>query len=392
MLSIADIVNAVTFPFSVWRTLSGVQVEMRDGEPAYVAGNAAVSFRVRYRGERKMLKCYIRTNENLKTIYGEAFLPRELCVVDIVGRHRWVDCLLMDYVEGRTLDEAICEAESEQEFSKLASGFDAMACELLAQERAHGDLKPENIIVREDGVMVAIDWDNAYVPSLKGSRSPEIGTAAYQHPARRATMFDKHVDDYSIAFISTLLHILEVDSSAAEHYRQHHEPMHLPREFVNEQGWRATPSLEHILGVFARKGMAREYRVAQMLSSSTPYLMNLERVMSLSFMPAHNTESELSLEYDSHGWWGCKSGDEWIIPPLYSGGFEPSEGMILLELDGYRHFVALDDGRVVASFDKGTNVGPLRGGVVRIRTSDGSERIITRDELINCPKKSIFVK
>ena len=99
MLSIADIVNAVAFPFSVWRTLHGILPEMCDGRPAYVAGNAAVSFRVQYRGERKMLKCYIRTNENLRAIYGEAFRPQELCVVDIVGRHRWVDCLLMDYVE-----------------------------------------------------------------------------------------------------------------------------------------------------------------------------------------------------------------------------------------------------------------------------------------------------
>ncbi|MBO5276038.1 MAG: protein kinase, partial [Alistipes sp.] len=147
MLSIADIVNAVAFPFSVWRTLHGILPEMCDGRPAYVAGNAAVSFRVQYRGERKMLKCYIRTNENLRAIYGEAFRPQELCVVDIVGRHRWVDCLLMDYVEGRTLDEAICLASTEKERLALADSFDRMACELLAQERAHGDLKPENIIV-----------------------------------------------------------------------------------------------------------------------------------------------------------------------------------------------------------------------------------------------------
>ena len=66
--------------------------------------------------------------------------------------------------------------------------------------------------------------------------------------------------------------------------------------------------------------------------------------------------------------------------------------MILLELDGYRHFVSLVDGAVVASFDKDSNVAPLRDGVTRMRMADGSERVITREELINSVKKSIFVR
>lgn len=392
MLSIADIVDAVAFPFSVWRTLGGLTAEMHDGRPVYVAGNAAVSFRVCYRGERKMLKCYTRTNENLKTIYGAAYRAKELCVIDMVGRHHWVDCLLMDYVEGRTLDDAICTATTEEEFVALAAGFDRMACELLASERAHGDLKPENIIVGDDGAMVAIDWDNAFVPSFAGRRSPEIGTAAYQHPARTAEMFDKHVDDYSIAFISTLLHLMAVDESAAEHYRQLHEPKFMPSEFINPNGWQATSKLADVLDTFARRGMAWEYRVAQMLSSVTPYISDLKRVMDFSQLPFKSDAEGVSLEYGPHGWWGCKSGDEWIIPPLYSGGFEPTEGMALLELGAYRHFISLESGRVVASFDRATNVGPLRNGLTKIRKANGEELVITREELINSPKKSIFVR
>ena len=392
MLSIADIVDAVAFPFSVWRTLGGLAPDMRDGRPVYVAGNAAVSFRVTYRGERKMLKCYTRTNENLKAIYGAAYRANELCVIDMVGRHHWVDCLLMDYVEGRTLDEAICAATTEEELLALAAGFDKMACELLASERAHGDLKPENIIVRDDGEMVAIDWDNAFVPSFAGRRSPEIGTAAYQHPARTADMFDKHVDDYSIAFISTLLHLMAVEESAAEHYRQLHEPKFMPSELINPNGWQPTSALAEVLETFARRGMAWEYRVAQMLSSATPYLSDLKRVMDFSQLLFDGNAEDVSLEYGPHGWWGCKSCERWVIAPLYSGGFEPSEGLVLLELDGYRHFISLESGRVVASFDRGANVGPLRDGVTRMRMADGSERVITREGLINSPKKSIFVR
>ena len=76
-----------------------------------------------------------------------------------------------------------------------------------------------------------------------------------------------------------------------------------------------------------------------MLSSATPYLLDLKRVMDFSqqrFIPPHNA----SIEVGVHGWWGCKDGEEWIIPPLYGGGFEPSEGLMLLELGGYRHFIS----------------------------------------------------
>ena len=144
--------------------------------------------------------------------------------------------------------------------------------------------------------------------------------------------------------------------------------------------------------MFAHRGMAWEYRVAQMLSSATPYLSDLKRVMDFSQLLFDGNAEDVSLEYGPHGWWGCKSCERWVIAPLYSGGFEPSEGLVLLELDGYRHFISLESGDVVATFDRGANVGPLRDGVTRMRMADGQERVITREELINSPKKSIFVR
>ena len=47
-----------------------------------------------------------------------------------------------------------------------------------------------------------------------------------------------------------------------------------------------------------------------------------------------------------------------------------------MELGAYRHFVRLSDGRVLRSFDKAENVGPLRGGCTRVRMSSGEEQII----------------
>lgn len=230
MHTIADIVDAVASPYAEWRTLRDVKPEMRDGRPVYVTGNAAVSFRVWHEGRLKMLKCYTRPNERLGAIYGEQFHPRELTVRNIVGRAAIIDCLLTDYIEGRTLDEALAAAQTAEECQLLAQGFDRLAAEILSSGRAHGDLKPENIIEGEDGRQHAIDWDAAFVERFAGEKALEIGTAAYQHPERGVEMYDGHIDDYSIAMISTLLHLAAVDPAVVEHYRKYHEPPFLPRD------------------------------------------------------------------------------------------------------------------------------------------------------------------
>ena len=374
MLTIANIVDAVAFPFTVWRTLQGIEPEMQDGRPRYVTGNAAVSLPVRYQGRRYMLKCYTRPSDRLPAIYGEAFRPKELCVVDFAGRYHWVDCLLAEYVEGRSLDEVLCEATTEEEFSSLAREFDRMAGEILRSERAHGDLKPENIIVREDGSMVAIDWDAAFVPMFKGMRAVEIGTAAYQHPRRDTAFYDKHLDDYSVAFISTLLHFAALRPDVMEHYRQHREPPFTPVSLIS--GGRAlTAALHSIVEEFARRGMAREYQVAMMLGSQYVRLYDMAEVFSCKAMTMTDLEGA-ELEMNDKGRWGVLLGNEWILPPLYTSGIGLSEGVALMELGAYRHFVRLQDGVVLRSFSREENVGPLRDGCTRVRTADGEERII----------------
>lgn len=374
MLTIASIVDAVASPFAVWRTLRGIEPEMCDGRPRYVVGNAAVSFPVRWGGGRYMLKCYTRPSDRLAAIYGEAFHARELCVIDFAGTYHWVDCLLAEYVEGCTLDEALCKASTVEEYAALARSFDCLATEILLLERAHGDLKPENIIVCEDGVMQAIDWDAAYVPMLKGQRSVEIGTAAYQHPLRDMSFYDKHLDDYSIAFISTFLHLAELRPDVMEYYRQHREPPFMPKDLVGRSRV-LTPTLELLVEEFARRGMAREYQVSMLLRSPYVRLFDLEHIFSVKVSHG-NDLSQATLEFDELGRWGVQCAGEWILPPFYTSAIGISEGVALMELGSYRHFVRLSDGVVLRSFDAQSNVGPLREGCTTERMADGGERII----------------
>lgn len=385
MASISDIVDAVAGGASSWRTLREVEPHMCGGRPRYVTGNAAVTFFVRHDGCEKVLKCYTRTNPHLQAIYGKRFLPRELHVFDMTGRQENIDCLLTQRIEGTTLDRAICTTPAHG-LRALADAFDAMAVDLLRQERAHGDLKPENIMVTPDGGMQAIDWDSAFLPQLAGNPAPETGTAAYQHPGRTRELFDKHIDDYSIAMLSVLLHASAADPVTVEHYRTYREFALQPRDIARGE----RRELDRLTELFASRGMALQYRLARMLASPVPQLAGLGALMAFTRRedstagngPAapHDVAADPTAD-EKNGLWGCRAGAKWIIPPLYDRAFDPSDGVMLAGLGDYNHYLSLD-GRTLKSFGRGDRVKPFRNGRACVRWADGTETTIEAADLI----------
>ena len=376
-MTILDIVNAVKAPYTVWRTLHGVEPLCRNGRPIFISGNASVLFKVWHEGRLKMLKCYTRQHPYLKEIYGSDFLPREVYVTSLLGS-QWVDCLLYDYIEGKTLDERLCEASQAGDYAPLAAGFDRMANRLLAVERKHGDLNCENIIVDSDNQFHPIDFDAAFVPSLAGRPSVEVGTTAYQHPARNEKLFDQHIDDYSIAFLSTLLNAAVFDPSLFENFSSTHTPAILPHEIVTGHCDR----LDTIIDQFARRGDAVHYRIARMLTSQWPRLFNLKSTIAYSDSESLADSSEDdSLEQES-GLWGCRNSLGWVVAPLYDDGFDPTEGYMVVSLGGYTHLISMESRRVVHSFEKGTTAKPVKDGQLSIRLQDGSRQSISLDALL----------
>lgn len=383
-MPIVDIVDAISNSSTVWRTLHGIEPLCHDGRAVYVTGNAAVVFTVKHEGRTKMLKCYTRPNPYLKEIYGEAFHPREFCIIAITGHSIWIDCLLYERIEGCTLDNMICRVESPSEAKSLAEAFDKMAYRLLTTNRTHGDLKPENIIVTPYGEMVPIDFDSAFVPSLAGRPSVEIGTAAYQHPKRDFQFFDNHLDDYSIAVISTALHSSAIDFSIIEHYRKEYEFPLKPCDILSGK----CEQLERYIEEFARCGDALHYRMARMLYSPWPRLFNLKPTLSLSYAENLCSDtSNASLEQEN-GLWGCRNHAGWIIPPLYDSGFEPSEGFMVATLGGYTHLLSIDEHRVVYSFAKGVTAKPVENGQVVICHSAKERQSIPLITLLPAKKPS----
>ena len=61
-------------------------------------------------------------------------------------------------------------------WAMLCYRFCKMATWLRSQPFAHGDIKPDNIMVRPDGNLTLVDYDGMFVPAMKGQKSPTIGT------------------------------------------------------------------------------------------------------------------------------------------------------------------------------------------------------------------------
>ena len=200
------------------------------GDPVMSSGNFAVVFKMREESDGKLyaVKCFIKDQEGrdesyrkiadeLEVISSSYILPlryleNELFVDSAQCDREEFPVVVMEWVEGETLDAYLNRNLNDKyELEMLSYRFNRMAAWLLAQPFAHGDLKPDNILVRKDGSLVLVDYDGMFVPSMKGEKAREIGSPDYRHPSRTVAYFDEHIDDFSIAVIALSLKAIELN-------------------------------------------------------------------------------------------------------------------------------------------------------------------------------------
>ena len=100
----------------------------------------------------------------------------------------------------------------------LCYRFCKMAAWLRSQSFAHGDIKPDNIMVRPDGTLTLVDYDGMFVPAMKGQKSPTIGTKDFSHPLRTIDDFDETIDDFALASIALSLKTISINPSLLQTY------------------------------------------------------------------------------------------------------------------------------------------------------------------------------
>ena len=213
-----------------------VPVLDKHGEPYRSSGAFAVVFKMKdeQTGKYYALKCFTEEQEGRAEAYRQ--IAEELEFVDspyitsvkYLEKELFVDSnceddefpvLLMDWIEGETMETYIAENYTDSyEMSMLCYRFCKMAAWLRSQSFAHGDIKPDNIIVRPDGTLTLVDYDGMFVPAMKGQKSPTIGTKDFSHPLRTIDDFDETIDDFSLASIALSLKAISLDSSLLQNY------------------------------------------------------------------------------------------------------------------------------------------------------------------------------
>lgn len=118
----------------------------------------------------------------------------------------------MDWVEGKTLDKYLREnLGNNSALNMLVYHFRQLSQWLITQPFAHGDLKPDNILVREDGSLVLVDYDGMYVPAMSGEMARELGSTDFRNPHREVDEFDENIDLFSLISIFISLSVIAYD-------------------------------------------------------------------------------------------------------------------------------------------------------------------------------------
>ena len=206
------------------------------GEPYRSSGAFAVVFKMKdeQTGKYYALKCFTEEQEGRAEAYRQ--IAEELEFVDspyitsvkYLEKELFVDSncedeefpvLLMDWIEGETMETYVAANYTDTHaMSMLCYRFCKMAAWLRSQSFAHGDIKPDNIMVRPDGTLTLVDYDGMFVPAMKGQKSPTVGTKDFSHPLRTINDFDETIDDFALASIAISLKAISLNPSLLQTY------------------------------------------------------------------------------------------------------------------------------------------------------------------------------
>lgn len=242
-----------------------------NGDPYYSQGNYAVVFKMRDAdGKLYAMKCFTQEvaqrEERYKLIADQLkyensdyfvsieYIEKEIFVSSIYTKNETeFPVLLMEWVDGEPLDAYIRhKIKDKDSLSLLSYRFGCFAQWLLSQPFAHGDIKPDNILVRGDGTLVAIDYDGMYVPAMEGQRAEENGTPDFRHPKRTLEIFDEHIDDFTLASMALALEAIALEPSLLDEFSPKDRLLFSESDFLDISESRL---LQRLLGMLHTENM-----------------------------------------------------------------------------------------------------------------------------------------
>ena len=235
------------------------------GEPYRSSGAFAVVFKMQDKrtGKYYALKCFTEEQQGRAEAYRQ--IADELDLLDspyitsvkYMEKELFVDSqceedefpvLLMDWVDGETMEAYIAaNYRNQSAMLMLSYRFGKMAAWLRTQSFSHGDIKPDNIIVRPDGSLTLVDYDGMFVPSMKGSQSPTIGTRDFSHPLRTVDDFDETIDDFSLASIALSLKAISMNSTLLDTYGASDRLLFSENDYRNPSNSKVISALQELM-------------------------------------------------------------------------------------------------------------------------------------------------
>ena len=211
-----------------------------EGNPIMSSGNFAVVFKMTDGKKNYAIKCFTKEQEGRLDAYQKIcqhlnqvksdylvhieFFQNELFVDTNQTDETEFPVLLMDWVEGKTLDLYIKQLINKEwkfvnstqhlrsQVLYLALDFLDFAHWMSLQEIAHGDIKPDNIMITKKG-LVLIDYDGMFVPQMIGQKSRELGSPNYRHPLRNINSYDSSIDNFSLSVIAFSLVAITINKN-----------------------------------------------------------------------------------------------------------------------------------------------------------------------------------
>ena len=235
------------------------------GEPYRSSGAFAVVFKMKdeQTGKCYALKCFTEEQEGRAEAYRQ--IADELEFVDssyitsvkYLDKEIFVDSsceedefpvLLMDWIDGETMETYIAENyQDNYAMAMLCYRFCKMAAWLRSQPFSHGDIKPDNIMVRPDGNLSLVDYDGMFVLAMKGQESPTIGTKDFSHPLRTVDDFDETIDDFALASIALSLKAISMNSTLLDTYGASDRLLFSESDYRNPSSSKAISALQDLM-------------------------------------------------------------------------------------------------------------------------------------------------
>ena len=292
-----------------------------DGNPIMSSGNFAVVFKMEDKESGKLyaVKCFLREQEgrdaSYKLIASELeyvsstyltpiqYLDRELFVDTAQGTDTEFPVLLMDWVDGITLDKYVrTNIDNSYRLSLIAYLFCRMGSWLLGQEFAHGDLKPDNIMVREDGQLVLVDYDGMFVPAMRGQKARELGSVDYRHPLRTEDVFNGSIDDFSIASIALSLKAISLRPGLLSDFGAGDRLLFCARDYQNIGGSECLKAIQSLSDDVELAQLLGLFYIAYARNDLSTVSSRLFDIARPEYVPMMAPEVGLSTEVTDEDW------------------------------------------------------------------------------------------